>query len=528
MTTEMSEDIVCAVCNAESTQTILMSTNTMEPPDLDLRPGEMYRSTMHLWVQRCPRCGYCAPSIDEGLQGASGVIRSREYREQLCDPDLPELANSFLCASMIQEQGGDYASAGLSSMYAAWACDDRGAPEQARSCRLKAYYLFVKARSCGQEFARDPGSEDCLLVDILRRSGEYERALSTCEEALDGQPDPDIVDILNFQKELISRGDSARHSIGEVRRRPSGDTLPQHEPPSDALMSEHINHMDKAIELHKGGLLEEAVNEYLAAIRLYPDNYVAHEGLALCYLQLEMFDEAEREYREALRLDPEDQEVLLSLANLLNLKGSYSESIDIFEELLYTMPDNPDVHRGLATALFELGQIGEAQEELEEVLRLDPSDCETHSNLGLVLGLQGFVDEAFAEFQTALELMPDYTDAHYNLGMVYELNDMQEEAKKKYEEALETDPDHVKSLCALAGVYKREGRFQEAISLFKRTLELAPDLDVAWFNLAGAYYDCGESDKSLDAYQRFLQYVTEEHLDHVEPAKERIRELGGE
>ncbi len=341
------------------------------------------------------------------------MIRSREYRGRLRDPDLPELANSFLCASMIQEQGGDYASAGLSSMYAAWGCDDHGAPEQARSCRLKAYDLLVKARPCGQEFARDPGSEDCLLVDILRRSGEFERALSACEEALESQPDPDIADILNFQKELISRADSARHSIGEVRRRPSGDTLPQHEPPSDALMLVHINHMDKAIELHKEGLLDEVVDEYLEAIRFYPYNSVAHEGLALRYRKLGLFDHAERGYREALRLNPEDQEVLLSLANLLNLKGSYSESIDNFEELLYAMPDNHDVHRGLATALFELGQFEEAQEELGEVVRLDTGDYEAHGNLGLALGLQGFVDEALAEFQTALELMPDYTDTHY-------------------------------------------------------------------------------------------------------------------
>ncbi len=48
----------CTICGTESKFNIITSTNSFGSPDLDLRPPEMRRSTMWLWIQRCPCCNY--------------------------------------------------------------------------------------------------------------------------------------------------------------------------------------------------------------------------------------------------------------------------------------------------------------------------------------------------------------------------------------------------------------------------------------------------------------------------------------
>src|SRR5438552_1767736 len=103
MTTFDERPISCSVCGTTSIQPVLASTNSFGPPDLDLRPAEMQRSTIWMWVQRCPECGYCAGSLDEGVEGAEAVVASAPYRERLSEPGLPELVASFLCQAVVLE-----------------------------------------------------------------------------------------------------------------------------------------------------------------------------------------------------------------------------------------------------------------------------------------------------------------------------------------------------------------------------------------------------------------------------------------
>ena len=55
----------CVICGAQGEFGWILSTNKFGLPDLDLRPPEMYRSTINLWIQRCHGCGFCAPDISE-------------------------------------------------------------------------------------------------------------------------------------------------------------------------------------------------------------------------------------------------------------------------------------------------------------------------------------------------------------------------------------------------------------------------------------------------------------------------------
>src|SRR5919201_615910 len=112
MTTLAPQPFDCPACGAGGTRTVVTSTNELEAPDLDLRPGEMLRSTMPYWVVVCERCGYVfdpdkdpGPVRDPAL--VSSVLQTTAYRDQLIDPALPALADRFLCCALLAEARGD-------------------------------------------------------------------------------------------------------------------------------------------------------------------------------------------------------------------------------------------------------------------------------------------------------------------------------------------------------------------------------------------------------------------------------------
>ncbi len=216
MTTTYKMKKKCAVCGSEQDYTGIGSTNVFGSPDLDTRPPEIKRSTIFAWVQRCSKCGYCAPDISEAPDQATSVVRSATYREQLADSNLPELANSFLCKSIIDESAGDYASAAWALIHAAWVCDDEEKHESAKKCRDKAADMIVNAIEAGQRVSAQRGAEVAILTDLLRRAGRFSEAKQFISSKRIEIKDDIILKVLAFQEVLIARRDMSCHTIAEA------------------------------------------------------------------------------------------------------------------------------------------------------------------------------------------------------------------------------------------------------------------------------------------------------------------------
>jgi len=216
MTTLFKTTETCRICGQSHEYVGIGSTNEFGSPDLDTRPPEMRRSTILYWVRRCPSCGYCAPQVSEGPEEAKEIVASEEYRRQLDDRAYPELANRFLCWALIQERVGSYARAGWAALHAAWACDDQGASEAARRCRLRALELFRQSQAQGKPFIEGRGAEQVLLADLLRRSGCFEQVAAVCQEGLRANPTQLVREVLAFQEVLARLKDDRAHRIEEA------------------------------------------------------------------------------------------------------------------------------------------------------------------------------------------------------------------------------------------------------------------------------------------------------------------------
>jgi hypothetical protein len=209
------ESVRCAACGQESQQFQLASTNSFGAPDLDTRPPEMMRSTIRAWVQECPHCRYAAPDISsEAPDGTADLVRSKGFQAIEC---------RFQRHSRLLEQMGHYSDAGWVSLHAAWNADDDNDVETGRQCRARAVGLWKKGKQHGLNFMESMEQEFALVVDVLRRRGDFAEAKETCLAAFNDETlAPAIEDILRFQLTLISREDDSCHRMDELPKRPDG------------------------------------------------------------------------------------------------------------------------------------------------------------------------------------------------------------------------------------------------------------------------------------------------------------------
>ncbi len=206
----------CAICGTENYYSEILSTSAFGSPDLDTRPPELERYTIYAWVQRCPNCGYCAPDISKAHPEAASVIKTKVYKEQLSKISLPELANNFICESIIEEAVGDFASAAWSLIHAAWTCDDENEINLAKEYRSKAIDMIFRAVENGQKISNQQGAEIVLLVDLMRRAGRFSEAKHLVETKRSEISDNILLKILDFQKKLIARFDDSIYKINEA------------------------------------------------------------------------------------------------------------------------------------------------------------------------------------------------------------------------------------------------------------------------------------------------------------------------
>lgn len=210
-------NVICGLCGMVSDQWTAGSPAAREAPDFDTRPGEPLRSTLPVWVQRCPHCGYCADNITSIHDQAVDFVRSESYQRRLEDTTYPSKARQFLCYAEILIHVGQFADAGWSTLHAAWNCDDAGDDSAAVRCRLRALEVWRRGKQAGQPFGEEPAMEYALATDLYRRTGQFEAAVVTCSEALGAEELPPMLEqLLRREKAMIDRKDTAAHSVREL------------------------------------------------------------------------------------------------------------------------------------------------------------------------------------------------------------------------------------------------------------------------------------------------------------------------
>jgi hypothetical protein len=195
---------------------VVGSTSTFWSPDLDTRPSELKRSTIIAWVKRCSECGFCASDITNAPFLARSVVHSSQYVQQLSEETNPELANSFLCKALIDQDVGNYAAASWACIHAAWACDDAKKVNSAQKCRNKALDMINRSIAAGQSLSEEKGEEIAIQADLFRRASHIEDAKNFIADKRNAITNDNVIKILDYQNYLLSKCDVSCHTIAEA------------------------------------------------------------------------------------------------------------------------------------------------------------------------------------------------------------------------------------------------------------------------------------------------------------------------
>jgi tetratricopeptide (TPR) repeat protein len=209
----------------------------------------------------------------------------------------------------------------------------------------------------------------------------------------------------------------------------------------------------------------------------------AHFNYATALQEAGRLDEAAEEFSAALRFNPASAKTHVSLAAVLIGKGNLEEAQTHFEEALRIDPNSAEFHSGYAYLLERLGRDEQAAAECEAAVRVEPKSAPARHSYGAFLEQHGKLEEAIAQYRQALQADPRFVDAHIDLASALFVKGDLPEAKAHYLKASQLEPKLAQPHNYLGKVFMREGNVSQAIAQFEAALRLHPDFPEAEENL---------------------------------------------
>jgi tetratricopeptide (TPR) repeat protein len=118
----------------------------------------------------------------------------------------------------------------------------------------------------------------------------------------------------------------------------------------------------------KSGNYQKALDYYLKADLIQPENLWNLKKIGLCYRYLKKPDQALLYYRQAEHLDPEDLSTEVSIGHCLLDLQEYGEALKSYFKVEYLAPANTKVWRPIAWCSFLLGKFDQASDYYHRLL----------------------------------------------------------------------------------------------------------------------------------------------------------------
>jgi putative PEP-CTERM system TPR-repeat lipoprotein len=205
-----------------------------------------------------------------------------------------------------------------------------------------------------------------------------------------------------------------------------------------------------------------AIIEFRNAIRADRTFGEAHWRLAQAYEETDNFRGALQEYVRAADLLPDNVEVQVKAATHLLLSQQFEDAKSRADKALAKDPKNADAFIVRANATAGLKDVPSAIKDMEDALKANAEDGRVLTNLGALQLSSGNSAEAEANFKRALQVSPSSVDARLALANFYMSTNRPGEAERLLNEARGLNPAHFMANRMLASFYLTHGRPKEA------------------------------------------------------------------
>lgn len=256
------------------------------------------------------------------------------------------------------------------------------------------------------------------LASIEAEGGDHEAARGHLAAVLKLQPDATRA-YLPLAQALRGLGDEAGAAAALERR---GDGVIAFDDPWLGAVADLAIGVDQLInrglDAHRKGNLDEALNLFQAVVAEDPGNTVARLNLGAVLGQLGRLDEAAVELRAAVAADPESAKAHFNLGTVLAAQGRDGEAIGCFERTLELDPGHTGARFNLANAHRRSGQFSSSAKLYREVVSDDPGNLSAIRGLARSLALAGDPAGAIATLEEALLVRPGETSTRLDLARV--------------------------------------------------------------------------------------------------------------
>ena len=242
------------------------------------------------------------------------------------------------------------------------------------------------------------------------------------------------------------------------------------------------NLINKALQLHKEGKFQDAINLYSDVLENKKNDSQLLFLIGTAYIQQGKIEKGIQELKKSISLKPENVFAHSNLGNALKDLKRYDEALTSYDKALQINPNYADIHNNRGSILKKLKKYNEALASYEKALQLNPDHAYTHNNKGNALKDLKRYEEAIASYNKAIQLNPNYADAYNNKGNVLKDLKLYVEALISFDEAIKIKPDHFDAYNNRGIVFNEIKYYEKALDCFDKALQINPNYAFAYNN----------------------------------------------
>jgi len=199
--------------------------------------------------------------------------------------------------------------------------------------------------------------------------------------------------------------------------------------------------LNKALNFHKNGRLEEAKKIYEIVLEKNPNNFEIINLLGVVSSQLKDHVKAINLINKAININSNHPSLYNNLGAVHKEMEEYDLAIKNFEKAIRLNPNYAEAYNNLGIIFRKKNQYKEAYNNYKIAIKINPNYAEAYNNLGLLFAETKNFKESIVNFSKAIEMNNNYIDAYKNRANIYSLNKQNFLAIKDYNKLKILEPD---------------------------------------------------------------------------------------
>ena len=328
------------------------------------------------------------------------------------------------------------------------------------------------------------------------------------------------------------------------------------------------NYLHQGNTLKQQGQLQEALEQYLQAVKVEPDRVATYREIVKLCEQLELWAEAAKYCRMILQLttnptngqgsDPDNSNVaatklpeteILSLTtgeeqfNLASESPKQKDESQAIPQEQQESPSSPKTAKAYlasARALAKSGNQESATKYWLQAIALEQEGipAEEYLALGRNLASQGKQNSAITCYQRAIKQQPDLIEAvlalgelltelgqiqqaiacylhglkqqqhpelYFRLGNLYQAKQQWAQAALCYQKATQYDAEHGAAYHQLAEILSHQQQWESAVAAYRQAIKFNPDFSWSYNNLGYALIQLERWSEAIPVYQQAIK-----------------------